>query len=81
MDEQAVRQVAEEMVERVVGDLNSAEQLSQIGLEIAREHGLSEEETAAAFDQALVRLKMLRLRMIHISDQKQAAEEAGNETS
>jgi hypothetical protein len=76
MDEEAVREVAEAMVQRVVGDLGSAEQLSDIGLAIAKEHGLTEEETAAAFDQALVRLKMLRLRMMHISDQKQAAEES-----
>jgi len=79
MDEAAVQRVAEAMVQRVMDDLAMAEQLSDIGLALAREQGLTEEETAAAFDRALAQLKILRLRVMHFSDQKQAAEEANQE--
>ena len=73
MDDDAVRTVAEAMIDRLAGDLTKADQLASLGLEIAAEHGLSDEETAAAFDQALARLKLLRLRVMHVSDQRQAA--------
>jgi len=75
MDEDAVRRVAEEVVARLTGDMASADGLSDIGLEIAAAHNLTEEETAAAFDQVLARLKLIRLRVMHVSDQRQAAEE------
>ena len=77
MDEDAVRRVAEEVVARLTGDMASADGLSDIGLEIAAAHNLTEEETAAAFDQVLARLKLIRLRVMHVSDQRQAAEEGG----
>lgn len=76
MDDEAVRAVAEAMVARVAADIGSADKLADIGLQLAAEHGLDEQETAAAFDQAIARLKLLRLRVMHISDQRQAAEDA-----
>ncbi|MBV9120309.1 MAG: hypothetical protein JOZ39_06335 [Chloroflexi bacterium] len=75
MNDEAVRQVADEIVRRLTDDLSSADQLSEIGLEIAAAHGLTEDETAAAFDQALAHLKLVRLRVMHVSDQQQAADE------
>lgn len=77
MDEQAICAVAVGMVNRLAADLSLADRLPAIGYELAQEHGLTVEETAIAFDQALLRLKLLRLRVLHISDQQQAAAERG----
>jgi len=63
------------MVARLGGDLTLADQLGEIGLQLAAEAGLSEDETAAAFDQAVFQLKLIRLRVLHIDDQQKAANE------
>ena len=71
----AISRVAKSMVARLQGDIMLADQLGEIGLQLAAEEGLTEEETTAAFDQAVFNLKLIRLRVLHVDDQRKAATE------
>ncbi|MBV8083757.1 MAG: hypothetical protein JO247_02965 [Chloroflexi bacterium] len=75
MRDEAISRVAKSMVARLRGDIMLADQLGEIGLQLAAEAGLTEEETAAAFDQAVFHLKLIRLRVMHVDDQHKAANE------
>jgi hypothetical protein len=73
--DEAISRVAKGMVAALRGDISLADQLGEIGLQLASEAGLSEDETAAAFDQAVFHLKLIRLRVLHVDDQRKAAKE------
>ena len=72
--DEAISRVAKEMVAALRGDIMLADQMGQIGLKLAAEAGLDEDETAAAFDQAVFHLKLIRLRVMHVDDQQKAAQ-------
>jgi hypothetical protein len=75
MRDEAISRVAKSMVARLQGDIMLADRLGELGLQLAAEEGLTEEETAAAFDQAVFHLKLIRLRVMHVDDQRKAAKE------
>ncbi|HEU0167978.1 MAG TPA: hypothetical protein VFS62_09395 [Chloroflexota bacterium] len=75
MRDEAISRVAKSMVARLQGDIMLADRLGELGLQLAAEEGLTEEETAAAFDQAVFHLKLIRLRVMHVDDQRKAANE------
>ena len=78
--DEAISRVAKSMVAALRGDIMLADQMGEIGLKLAAEAGLSEDETAAAFDQAVFHLKLIRLRVMHIDDQQKAANQRRDQT-
>ena len=78
MDDDRVERAAWAIVGRLTADLaGNCDRLGAISLEVAAAYDLDSEETAAALDHALARLKLLRLRMLHVADQRHAAREDG----
>lgn len=70
MNEQGINAVAEGMVLRLAQNMALADRLAEIGSELAQQHGLTQEEKAAAFDRALVALRELRAHAVKARDQQ-----------